>query len=64
MTVVVINMTIKIRLKIIITEKNNNKNNDDNSVIIKNHHKHETCWQQHKHKHVINMLATTVTIKK
>ena len=42
MTVVVTNMTVKIRLKVIIAKKNNNKNNDDNSVIIKNHHKHES----------------------
>ena len=39
-TAVMINMIIKIRITMIITEKNNNSKNDSNNIIIKNNHKH------------------------
>ena len=36
-----INMIVKIRITIIITEQNNNSNNNGNNIIIKNNHKYE-----------------------
>ena len=36
-----INMIVKIRITMIITEQNNNSNNNVNNIIIKNNHKYE-----------------------
>ena len=36
-----VNMIVKIRITMIITEQNNNSNNNGNNIIIKNNHKYE-----------------------